>query len=151
MDSSTRQLLQDVFRRESRSFMQYVRDAFPWVPEEERDALDAIDQMSKEEEEAVVELGRFLVRHRVPLPYIGTFPMSFTSFNFVSLDHLLRVLVEHQQRELNQVERDLTCISTSAYRAPVERIVEIKKRHLQELEELAAKHKVHQSEAAKAS
>ena len=49
IDARALALLQDVLRRESRSLLQYVREAFPWTTPEERELLAKLRQLTDEE------------------------------------------------------------------------------------------------------
>jgi hypothetical protein len=82
IDSLSVSLLQEVFRREGRSLLQYVRDAFLWAKAEEQAALADINTMIAEEQAGAAEIARFLQKHHVPLPYVGPYPMNFADVNF---------------------------------------------------------------------
>jgi hypothetical protein len=131
-------LLQNLIRREGRSFLQYVGEAFPWATREERGGLATLAQLIREEREAIAALSRFLVKHRVTPPYLGAYPTRFTTINFVALDHLLPLLVEHQQRSIADLERDLAQITEPHVKEEVQKILEMKRRHLETLKTLAA-------------
>src|SRR5690242_19805271 len=107
IDAPTYTLLQGLMRREGRSLLQYVREAFPWTNAEEGDALARLRTIIEEEDRSLAALGRFLTRNHRTLPYLGSFPMDFTTLNFVSLDHLLPQLVDSQRRAIADLERDL--------------------------------------------
>ena len=141
LDSSTQSLLRDHVRRESRSLLAYVRDAYPWAAAEESEALTTLRRLIREEEEAVAALGRFLARRRVALPPFESYPSSFTSINFVALDYLLPRLVEYQRHSLGDLERDLARVKDPDARAQVQGLIDLKRRHLSSLEELAAQHR----------
>src|SRR5262249_10626198 len=96
LDATTRRRLQELLRRESRSFLQYISDSFPWTTFEEKDALARLQTVVEEERSANAALAKFLIRHRIPLPYLGPYPVAFTTLNFVSLDHLLPMLAESE-------------------------------------------------------
>ncbi|HXG12512.1 MAG TPA: hypothetical protein VNK04_22340 [Gemmataceae bacterium] len=140
IDSRTAALLQDIVRRESRSLLQYVSEAFPWVTPEERAALAELQKMINEERRAAQALGQYLVRQRVPPPYLGPYPMEYTTINYVSLDHLLPVLVENQRQAIARLERDLAAVTDAGAREQVEKILAMKQRHLTTLEAMAAAH-----------
>lgn len=130
-------LLQDIVRRESRSLLQYVSEAFPWTNQKEQAALASVQRMVEEERRDTAVLGQFLVRRRIGVPYLGPYPLSFTNINYTSLDHLLPMLVQHQRRAIEQLESDLRKLSDPEAQQQVRRILEIKRRHLQTLEHLS--------------
>ena len=63
--------------------------------------------------------------------------MSFTNINYISLAHLLPLLIDYQKRRIADLERDLGRIGAAETLALVRQILEIKGRHLQTLQELA--------------
>jgi hypothetical protein len=75
-------------------------------------------------------------------PYIGSYPSSFTSYGFVSMDFLVPRLVEEQRGEIAALERDLVGITDAEARAQAQQVLDLKRRHLPELEKMAAAHPV---------
>src|SRR5947209_3345465 len=140
MDARSSLLIQNALRSESRSFLQYVSDAFPWTTADEIATLAKLQALIAEELEAAQGLAQYLMRHKEPLPYLGSYPMSFTTMNFVSLDHLLPLLVKEERRSLAERERDLAQVHDLEAQAILRSIVATKRRHLQTLEEMASAH-----------
>lgn len=138
MDSLSISLLQDILRREGRSLLQYARDAFPWATAEEQAALAQINVLIEEEQKSAAELARLLLKNHAPLPYVGPYPMNFTDVNYVSLDHLRPMLVEHQKRAIAHFERDLALLHDGTARAQVQKMLAMKEKHLKQLESLPA-------------
>jgi hypothetical protein len=138
IDPHTQTLLQDILRRESRSVLMYVAEAYPWTTSMQTKALTDLQQLIAAEREAVACLGRFLVRQRIPLPYLPSYPAHFTTINFVALDFLLPRLIEHERRSIAALERDLASLKDPAARTEVEKLLALKRRHLPQLEELAS-------------
>lgn len=136
MDSLSISLLQEIIRREGRSLLQYVRDAFPWGTAEEQAALAQLSAMIPEEEAAVGGIARLLLKNHVPLPYVGPCPMNFADVNYCSLDHLRPLLVEHQKRAIHHLERDLALLHDATARTQVQKLLAIKEKHLKQLETL---------------
>ena len=133
-------VLQKLLARLSRSLLQFINEADPWARPGEEKLVQELKQLIQEEQEAAVKLSNFLRRRRV-LPYVGTFPLSYTSMLFVSLDYLLPHLVEHERNELAQVGRDLREVHDAEARHQVQEILDLMQRHLNKLEELAARAK----------
>src|SRR5262249_41257478 len=125
IDPQSRAVLTDLARKESRSLLQYVRDAFPWTTAEEHAGLEWLQRVIQEEEEATASVVRFLYKHRVPPPYIGPYPISFTTINFISLDHLIPLLVEHERRALADLERQAGLVADAEARTLVQRTLEM--------------------------
>ncbi len=138
IDAQTQKLLQDILCRESRSVLIYVAEAYPWTSRTEQKSLVDLQQLIGAEREAVACLGRFLVRHHIPLPYLPSFPAHFTTINFLALDFLLPRLIEHERQSIADLERDLPAIKDPAAHAEVEKLLDLKRRHLPRLEELAS-------------
>jgi rubrerythrin len=140
MDDRSYSLLEDIARRENRSLLQYVRDSYPWITPDEREVLPQIRIMIVEERQGVAELVRFLYSHRRPPPYLGTFPTSFTSLSFVSLDHLLTILATNERKELERLQVEVDLLTDPEAKALVQKIIANKRRHLETLQALAAAH-----------
>lgn len=131
-------ILQEIIRRESRSFLQYVGESFPWTADEERGALDQVRRLIAEQAQAVGELTRFLARRRVTMPYLGSYPAGFTSWNFVSFHRLLPRLAADIRQGIEALGRDLAQLDAPEARVLVERFLQLKKEHLKTLEALNA-------------
>jgi len=137
IDAKTQKLLQDIVRREGRSFLTYISESFPWTTPGGQEALARFQEMAAEEQQVAAGLGRFLARHRGMPPYFGPYPESFTTLNYVAWEHLLPLLVQYQNRAIAELEHDLTAISDPQARAEVEKVLNMKRRHLQTLKALA--------------
>jgi hypothetical protein len=138
IDGQAYELLQDVIRREGRSFLQYTGESFPWATEKDRAVVDRLMSLVHEEREGAACLLRFLVKHRLTPPYLGPYPPYFTSYNYLSLDKLLPLLVLHQNRSIEALQRDLAELHDGEARKQVQQALALKQRHLKMLEELAA-------------
>jgi hypothetical protein len=130
-------VLEGLIRREGRSLLQYVSASFPWVRTGTGETLAKLQRLTREENDAVGALSRFLARRGHAAPYLGAYPMAFTTMNYVSLDHLLPRLLEHQRRAVAALEADRAALADAGARAEVDRVLEMKRRHLQTLEALA--------------
>lgn len=129
--------LEAIIRREGRSLLQYVSDSFPWVREGTDEALNRLQQVIREERDAVTALSRFLIRRRHTPPYLGPYPMAFTTINFVSLDYLLPHLVEQQRRAIAELEKDRQALADAEAKAEVDKVLQMKRQHLEALQALA--------------
>ena len=97
-----------------------------------------LQQFIAAERVAVANLGRFLVRQRIPLPYLPPYPAHFTTINFLALDFLLPRLLEYERRSIAELERDRAALKGPAAQAEVDKLLALKRRHLPCLEELAS-------------
>jgi rubrerythrin len=140
IDARTHAVLQEIMKRESRSLLQYVADSYPWATSEEQAALAQLRQVIEEERQGAAELGRFLTRHRLELPYLGAYPAEFTNANFIALDYLLPRLAADERRAIAFLEQALIGLQDAQARALVQKIVDKKRQHLTTLEGLAASH-----------
>jgi hypothetical protein len=140
IDAASAYRLQEMVRREGRSLLQYVADAFPWTSPGEQQTFAQIQQLVAEERAATKDLALVLVRGQHRVPYLGAYPMAFTTMNFVSLDYLLPLLVEAQRRAIDQLHRDAAAFTSSDARTTTEMMIAMKQRHLKMLEALATNH-----------
>ena len=129
--------LEELFRRESRSLLQYALGAAPYAAGDDRKVREDVKRIAQEEGEALGCFGEFLAESRITLPYLGSFPVAFTDLNFVHIRHLLPKLIEEQRRDLAALEADLAAVTDPAAQSEVDRLIELHRRHLKELESLA--------------
>lgn len=137
IDPHSQTLLQDILRRESRSVLIYVAEAYPWTNSMRTKSLTALQHLIADEREAVANLGRFLVRQRIPLPFLPSYPAHFTTLNFLALDFILPRLTEYERQSIAELERDLASVKSPVARIEVEKLLALKRKHLPQLEELA--------------
>jgi hypothetical protein len=140
IDVNTQTLIQDILRRESRSVLRYVAEAFPWINANEDRALATVQRIIAAERQAVVELGQFLIRQRVALPFFPSYPASFTTINFLAFDYVLPLLVDYERESAAALERDLSAIKDVAAYAAVEKLLTVKRHNLTQLKELVPAH-----------
>jgi rubrerythrin len=139
IDVNTQKRLLKIARRESRSLLSYVSEAFPWPAPEEQEALAEFQRLAQEESKELGALLKFLAREHI-FPAPATFPMNFTTINFISLEHLFPMLIDYERRTLAELEKDEKDILDPEARTLVQRLVATKRRHLQTLETLASAH-----------
>jgi hypothetical protein len=137
-DPQTQARLQEILQRESRSVLSYVGGAFPWTTATHAEELRVLGKQIVAEGQAVTELGEYLVRRRMPTPVLGSYPASFTTINFLSLAYLLPRLIEAQKRSVANLERDLPAITEPGAHAQLEKLLAVKQRTLEGLEQLAS-------------
>jgi hypothetical protein len=131
-------LLQDVIRREGRSFLQYAGESFPWSSVKDGVIVDKLTQLVAEERAGAASLSWFLSKNRLTPPYLGSYPTYFTSYNYMALDKLLPLLVLHQNSTIKALTKDLAALTDGAARKEVQQALAMKHRHLEVLEELKA-------------
>jgi len=138
IDPATEAVLQEVVRRESRSLLSYIGDAYPWTTAEASRELGALGKLVREEGSAVAALGQYLVRKGGEPPFLGSYPAAFTSCNFISLGYLVPRLVETQRRSIAELEADVGKVPDPPSCQQLERLLAVKKKTLAGLEALAA-------------
>jgi hypothetical protein len=138
IDPKDAALLETIVRREGRSLLQYVAEAFPWTKSPGDPLVDQVRDLARQERDAVAALTKFLARRRHTVPYLGSFPMRFTTMNFVSLDYLVPRLVEDGRQAIAALERDRAALTDADGRAEADRLLDLKRRHLKALEALKA-------------
>jgi len=136
IELKTQKRLQELFRRENRSFLQYVTQATPWAAAEDRGLVDKLHSLAHEEMQALRELAEWLDARQVALPYLGAFPTTFTHYNFVAIRKLMKPLIDEQKKELADLEADVLAISDDAARAPLRKLVELNRQHLRDFEQI---------------
>ena len=129
-------LLQDVIRREGRSFLQYAGESFPWSTTKDQETMGKLKNLMTEEREGAEVLSRFLVKHRLAPPYLGSYPSYFASYNYLSLDKLLPLLLVHQHKMIEALTGDLAQLKDGESRKALQQALVMKNRHLQALQEL---------------
>jgi rubrerythrin len=137
IDAPTYSLLQEIVQRESRSLLQYVSESYPWITAAEQDLLAKMRTMIEEERQGAGDLIRLLYRRKLPPPYPGFYPTSFTNFSFVSLDHMLPLLAANERQGIDQLQSDSEKVSDAEVKGLLQRILDKKRRHLEQLESLA--------------
>jgi len=138
IDAQTYAQLSEIVRRESRTLLQYVGDSYPWITPAEQEVLAQIRTMIEEQKQGIAELVRFILRNHQSPPYIGSYPASFTSLSFVSLDHLIPLLAAQEDLDLKHLERVQATLVDPEAKETMIRIVENKRRHVEALRSLAA-------------
>ncbi|HVS40002.1 MAG TPA: hypothetical protein VMS17_30870 [Gemmataceae bacterium] len=136
MDVRTQTVLQQAFQRESLSMLRYVGEAYPWADAAGGATLQRLREIEAEDGAETASLGRFLFRRHVSPSFSSTFPVGFTTINFLALGHLLPRLVADQRRAVADLERDAASVTDADAKAELEKLVAVKRLHLSELEGL---------------
>lgn len=137
MNPADERRLQETYRREYRSLLQYAREASPYAAGPDRLIRDAVLRIAAEESAALESFGAALEAERITLPYLGSFPVGFTDLNFVAIRYLLPKVVAEERGDLAKLETACGETADARGQAALERLVEVHRRHLKELESLA--------------
>jgi hypothetical protein len=117
---------------------QYISDSFPW-PTGDSNVPEAVFQsLAGEERDALAPIIGLLTSSGLPFPYLGSYPMAFTSMNFVSLVHMVPILQEHDRQAAALLERDIARLHDPEARELAGGLLETMQRHIQRLDSLAA-------------
>ncbi len=136
LDPSSQARIQELFRRENRSFLQYVRQASPWTGPNDKPKLEKLNQLADEELAALESLAQWMEANKIPLPYLGAFSTHFAAFNFVDVRKLVKPLAAEQRKELAHLEADAKALDGDA-KKQIESLVELNRKHLAEMEGLS--------------
>jgi hypothetical protein len=131
--------IQELFRRENRSFLQYIAQATPWARDADKPVVDKVLRLAAEEMEALENLANWMEANHVPLPYLGAFPTKFMNYNFVDIRKLIGPLIGEQRKELADLEADTQALQNGTGK-PIEALVELNRKHLAEMEALEPTH-----------
>jgi hypothetical protein len=99
-----------------------------------------LQTLIEEDRGANAAFAKFLTRQCIPVPHLGPYPVSFTTLNFIALDHLLPLLVDAQRRAISDLDRDLLSFTDALCRQEIQKLLEMKRRHLSALEALVVAH-----------
>jgi len=130
-------LLPEIVRRECRSYLQYIRASYPWAKGTDEALRAKVLTLAEAENQALAALARTVQKRHITLPYLGAFSPSYTNSNFLAVSFLVPRLVSAQRQAIAELERDIPMIHDADLRAQFESYTELKRAHLQELENLA--------------
>jgi hypothetical protein len=133
MDAASQKLLQALFRKESRSLLQYVSEADPWTTKTNHRLLEQVITLAREEQTALAKMARLLLKHHVLEPTPVNYPSNFTTINFVALEHLLPLLIDNERKCIAELEPRVGGVRDVQVRGLVSEYLELKRRHLQAL------------------
>jgi hypothetical protein len=140
IDAKMESVLRDIVRREGRSLLQYVEEAYPWAGPDETAPLAQLRKLVADECEMIGRLIDLLARRCHSYPYLGSYPNWFTTINFISFDHLLPMLVDCEARSLGELECAIPEITDTEALGVVQELVDMKRRHLDLLKKMASAH-----------
>jgi hypothetical protein len=128
----------DILRRESRSYLQYVRESYPWAKGRDEQVREALLTIAMLEYAELQLLGRAMQKAHMSLPSLGGFPASFTTSNFIAVDFLIPRLIAAQKTGIGALEAGIAAVSDPDFQRRLHALVELKTKHLHELEALKA-------------
>lgn len=138
IDGQSIAILQKQIRWTGRSLLHYVEESFPWARGKDAEIFHKVQELRRREQQAIAEISRYLVKQHSTPPHFGPYAMYFTTLNYLSLNRLLPLLVEHQTADVQNLENDLDKVVDAQGKELLRSLLEIKKENLATLTELAA-------------
>lgn len=136
IDAPTQARLKELFRRENRSFLQYISASTPWADFKDRSLVEKVKQLAIEERDALGQLAEWMTARRIAPPYLGAFPTRFTSFNFVDIRKLLQPLIAEQRKELADIEIAANSSMDEEVKCQLAILVDLNRQHLIDFESM---------------
>jgi hypothetical protein len=135
---STTDILNRLLVLHMRSLPMYLSYAPPYQLYQNERAKAVIDQIVEDHKRAVDRLGTLILDSGGTVDH-GEFPMSFTSLHDLSLNYLLKLLIERQQKFVTATEKLADGLNMAPYaQAAAREIVGEAKGHLENLQDLQA-------------
>lgn len=132
MDLATAQKLHAILQRESHSLCRYILEVPPWVGLREQNSLARLRETATAEVEQTERLSKYLHKSHTGLTHLGAFP-DFTPYNDAALHFLLPLVIREQKQLLAELERDRPAIHDAESEAILDQLLELKRRHAEEL------------------
>jgi hypothetical protein len=120
-----------VYDSERHSFLQYLREASPWVAADDEPLAIQLKEMADLEAMLVEKLAEYMRRQRIIVPS-GTFAARFTQYNFTNLRKLVSVVVRDHEGRMSKLH-DLIRWTDEESKTLVEQMIELKRKHLDTL------------------
>ena len=90
----------------SRSLVAYLRYVCPWIRKEFHNAADILETMTDETQRIADRIGEMILARGGDVE-AGEFPLEFTGLHDLSVDYLLKLLVEDQESAITTIQ---TCV-----------------------------------------
>lgn len=138
MDAGSLNLFTRLIAMGSSSLLQYVSESFPWSADPTHAAVRQVLSIAQEERDEVTRFTRIMQKKHQPIPKLGAYPSHFTTINFCSIDYLLPKLIAEHEKEIADIEARLHRADDEDIRKLAVGYLDMKRRHLQTLKDLAA-------------
>jgi hypothetical protein len=117
-----------------RSLPMYLASARPWVPTGHEKAAETLNLIVDDEKRMVERITDELLTLGADIEY-GEFPMTYTDLHDLSVDYLLKEMVESQREDVAAIEG---CVADTAGDPLAQEALGAAKGHLESLEEAVA-------------
>ena len=122
----------------TRSFAAYVYYAAPWIRKGFHGAADVLEVMGSEVERIADHLGEMILANSGEI-IAGEFPIEFTGLHDLSVDYLLGVIIDHQEKDIAAIQECVHQLDANPLgQALAEEALGAAKGHLDSLQELVA-------------
>ncbi len=122
----------------SRSFLQYLKYAKPYVPPGRKEVMEMLAAMVTDQDSMADRISQRIMDQR-ELPRTGEFPMGFTDMHDLDIDYLIRVAINCQRQDIVSIGQLVGELQLApAAKSLAEESLGMAKGHLQSLEELAS-------------
>ena len=122
----------------TRSFAAYVYYTAPWIRKGFHGAADVLEIMGSEVERIADQLGEMILDNGGEI-IAGEFPIEFTGLHDLSVDYLLGVIIDHQEKAITDIQECVTQLDANPLgQALAEESLGAAKGHLDSLQELVA-------------
>jgi len=127
-------ILARILNREASSLLQYLRGSGSWVDARSAVAASSLEQLADAEERAARVIADILRRAKIP-PAPPRFDQRFSSLNYLALDRLLPILLDHQRALLVEQQKDAAVLDADL-RSKLQPLLEVKRKSIAEIEKL---------------
>jgi hypothetical protein len=114
-----------------RSLPMYLASAKPWVPRGQEKAAETLELVVADQKRTIEKITQALLDLGADIR-VGEFPMVFTDMHDLSVDYVLKELVEAQRQDIAAIE---VCVADLAGDPLAQEALGAAKGHLESLEE----------------
>ena len=134
--SHSHDCLSQAFLVLSSSLPQYLANTRPWTRGGDKRATETLDQIIREQQRDSGRIADVIEATNEPLPS-SQYPMAYTDTHDLSMEYLVRELVEYQRQDVAALEQCVTLAASNVVaRSLLEEILGSSRAHLELLEEL---------------
>lgn len=135
--SQTSDILNRILTLHERSLPAYLSYAAPWEIAKEPQVAAVIAQIVDDHKRTVDRLAKLILENHDVVDN-GEFPMSFTSLHDLSVDYLLKQVIDRQRKMISVLAKLADMLATAPYaQAAAREALGEAKGHLENLEEVA--------------
>lgn len=109
----TNERINDILIGLSHSLLHYVGETWPWTSENERGVREQLHALITQQQHQVAKLATYLSNQGHIIDF-GTYPTEYTDLQYLSLDYLLKRLIEDQEYVLKDIQTAAQDPSTDA-------------------------------------